>query len=193
MSVDDDGRLLERSRRGDEVAFSQLFARHQRAVFRYAAYMAGRDAADDVVQETFLAVLRQTGRSDGLRGAVVSYLLGIARHIVMKRARRVAFDEPLDEAGDGAAAADEPSVLDDLTREETIASVRTAVQSLPAAYREVIVLCELEDMDYATAADLMQCPIGTIRSRLNRARALLSAKLREMGPGCRTSTIAAAR
>jgi len=193
MSVDDDGRLLERARRGDEVAFSQLFARHHRQVFRYAVYMAGRDAADDVVQETFLAVLRQTGRSDALRGAVVSYLLGIARHIVMKRSSRGAFDEPLDEIGDGAVAADGPSALDDLTREETIASVRTAVQSLPPAYREVVVLCELHDMDYAAAADLMQCPIGTIRSRLSRARALLSAKLRGMGPGCRTEKIATAR
>jgi RNA polymerase sigma-70 factor (ECF subfamily) len=193
MSVDDDGRLLEQARRGDEVAFSTLFARHQRSVFRYAVYMAGRDAADDVVQETFLAVLRQTGRSDALRGPVVSYLLGIARHVVMKRSRRGVFDEPLEEIGDAALAEDGPSALDDLTREETIASVRTAVQSLPPAYREVVVLCELNDMDYAAAAALMQCPIGTVRSRLSRARALLTIKLNGIEPPCRTPKIEIAR
>jgi len=67
--------------------------------------------------------------------------------------------------------------LDDFARRETIGFVRAAVQSLPPAHREVIVLCELEEMDYAEAASVMQCPVGTVRSRLNRARALLSRKL----------------
>jgi RNA polymerase sigma-70 factor (ECF subfamily) len=58
----DDARWLEGARNGDEQAFSRLFAAHQRQVFRYAAYMGGVEAADDVVQDTFLAVLRQRGR-----------------------------------------------------------------------------------------------------------------------------------
>ena len=69
------------------------------------------------------------------------------------------------------------TALEDLTRAETIASVRAAVQSLPPAYREVVVLCDLEDMDYAAAAGVLQCPVGTVRSRLSRARGLLVAKL----------------
>jgi RNA polymerase sigma-70 factor (ECF subfamily) len=67
--------------------------------------------------------------------------------------------------------------LDEFARRETIEVVRAAVQSLPPAHREVIVLCELEEMDYVEAANVMQCPLGTVRSRLNRARALLSRKL----------------
>jgi RNA polymerase sigma-70 factor (ECF subfamily) len=69
------------------------------------------------------------------------------------------------------------TALDDLTREETIAAVRAAVQSLPPVYREAVVLCDLQEMDYAAAAGALQCPIGTVRSRLSRARALLVTKL----------------
>src|SRR5689334_20227063 len=85
MTEMDDTALLGRARRGDETAFSLLFARHQRQVFRYAIYMGGADAADDIVQDTFLAVLRQKDRNDAIAGSVIGYLIGIARHLVMKR------------------------------------------------------------------------------------------------------------
>jgi RNA polymerase sigma-70 factor (ECF subfamily) len=174
----DDADLLDRTRRGDEAAFAQLFARHQRAIYRYAAHMCGRDAADDVVQETFLAVLRGVNRYDPTRAPVAGYLFGIARHLVLKRIARTrtALTEPLGGELDGLWD-DGESVLHELTRREAIVAVRTAVESLPPVYREVIVLCELEGIDYATAAGVMQCPIGTIRSRLHRARALLATKL----------------
>jgi RNA polymerase sigma-70 factor, ECF subfamily len=193
MSEVDDVGLLERARRGDEDAFSQLFARYQRAVYRYAAYMCGQDAGDDIVQETFLAVLRQTARHDAPRGTVVGYLLGIARHVAMKRLALRGQDESLrhgasDEGGTPSQSGIEDvtvvrsSVLDDLTRAETIDAVRAAVQSLPPAYREVVVLCELDEMDYAAAAGIVECPLGTIRSRLHRARTLLTAKLAAISP-----------
>ncbi len=178
--ADADAGLLELARRGDEDAFSGLFSRYQRAIYRYAAYMCGRHAGDDIVQETFMAVLRQTGRHDALRGPVAGYLFGIARHVVMKRlaSRKDApFTEPVDGDVSDVAAMDAATALDDLTRAETIDAVRAAVQSLPPAYREAVVLCDFQEMDYADAADLMQCPIGTVRSRLHRARTLLTTKL----------------
>lgn len=179
MTEVDDVRLLESARRGEEQAFSQLYGRYQRAIYRYAAYMCGREAGDDVVQETFLVVLRQTGRHDAPGGTVAAYLFGIARHVVMKRlsARDAAwFATPVEDVND-TTALDEPTALEDLTRSEMIAAVRTAVQSLPGPYREAVLLCELQEMNYATAAGVMQCPIGTVRSRLSRARALLATKL----------------
>jgi RNA polymerase sigma-70 factor (ECF subfamily) len=75
-------------------------------------------------------------------------------------------------------AQDDP--LGDLTRSETIESVRQAVLGLPAHYREVVVLCELQEMSYAEAALALDCAVGTIRSRLHRGRALLLSKLREL-------------
>jgi RNA polymerase sigma-70 factor (ECF subfamily) len=176
--VDDEAGLLERARRGDEEAFSQLYACHQRAIYRYAVYLCGQDAGDDIVQETFLAVLRQTARVDTLRGTVAGYLLGIARHLAMKRLGTRGQDESLSDN----MASDSPVVLDDLTRAETIDAVRAAVRSLPPAYREVVVLCELDEMDYAAAAAIVECPVGTIRSRLHRARTLLAAKLAAISP-----------
>jgi RNA polymerase sigma-70 factor (ECF subfamily) len=73
---------------------------------------------------------------------------------------------------------DESSPLDDLTRAESIESVRKAVLSLPERYREVVVLCELQEMSYGEAAEVLNCAIGTVRSRLHRARAMLLNKLR---------------
>jgi RNA polymerase sigma-70 factor (ECF subfamily) len=64
-----------------------------------------------------------------------------------------------------------------MARERMIGVVRQAVQSLPPAYREVVALCDLQEMDYATVAQVIQCPIGTVRSRLHRARGLLLKKL----------------
>ena len=75
------------------------------------------------------------------------------------------------------AGFDQPTVLDSLTRMETIEAVRAAIGSLPPAYREVVALCELQEMSYADAAGIVQCPVGTIRSRLHRARSLLLTKL----------------
>lgn len=174
----DDARLLDRARRGDEHAFSQLFTAHQRSIFRYAAYMCGADTADDVVQDTFLAVLRQSSRHDAPAGTIGGYLFGIARHLVLKRlgVRREELVEDIGTVADAALVGGE-TVLDDLSRADTIEAVRHAVQSLPPAYREVIVLCELQEMDYAQAAELIECPIGTVRSRLHRARALLVTRL----------------
>jgi RNA polymerase sigma-70 factor (ECF subfamily) len=175
----EDVALLERARRGDEDAFSELFSRHQRAVFRYAVYMCGSDAADDVVQDTFMNVLLKSGRYDASKGAVISYLLGTARHLMLRRLARTRsfFVEEFTEDLNVEGSIERETPLDDFARQETIEAVRAAVQSLPPAHREVIVLCELEEMDYVEAATIMQCPLGTVRSRLNRARVLLSRKL----------------
>ena len=176
--------LLERVRRGDTDAASTLFARHQGVIYRYAAHMCGWDAADDVVQETFLAVLMRSGQYDAARGSVANYLFGIARHFVLKRLGS-RYDDMYDGNGDELLAmieASQPTVLDSLTRAETIGTVRAAIASLPPAYREVVALCELEEMSYEAAACVVQCPVGTIRSRLHRARALLVTKLTAVHP-----------
>jgi RNA polymerase sigma-70 factor, ECF subfamily len=177
--VDDRG-LLERVKRGDEQAFAGLYARHQSAIYRYAMHMCGAAAADDIVQDTFLALLRGQARYDSSRGTVIGYLFGIARHHVAKRLAAAGVElslDPIDEvdATTGPVAVETP--LDVMSRAELVAHVREAIRSLPPVYREAIVLCELQEVDYATAAAIVQCPIGTIRSRLHRAKAMLTTKL----------------
>jgi len=174
----DEAALLTLASEGDEAAFGELYARYQRQIFHYAARMCGVAAGDDVVQETFLAVLRQGGRFDPAKGTVPAYLYGIARHHVIKRLDRqgMTLSEPLEiMASEAIARQDTP--LETMARERMIGVVRQAVQSLPPVYREVVALCDLQEMDYATVAQVIQCPIGTVRSRLHRARGLLLKKL----------------
>ena len=139
--------------------------------------MCGAAAGDDVVQETFLSVLR-TGRFDASKGTVAAYLFGIARHHVIKRLgipNKLLMEACGPRALNMVALQDTP--FETVAREQAVAAVRTAVESLPPLYREVIVLCDLQEMEYAVVADVIGCPIGTVRSRLHRARALLASKL----------------
>lgn len=172
----DDARLLDRACKGDEDAFTWLFDTHQRAIYRYATRMCGADAGDDVVQDTFLAVLRSPGRYDPARGGVASYLFGIARHIILKRLA-ASYGAAAVEGLDTELPANGDTPHETLAKAQDIDAVRAAVNQLPIVYREAIVLCDLEEQEYAAAAAIIGCPIGTVRSRLHRARALLTTRL----------------
>jgi RNA polymerase sigma-70 factor (ECF subfamily) len=177
-------------RSGDEQAFLDLYRRRQGAIYRFALHMGGSVAvAEDVAQEVFLALIRDDCGYDPERGTLSAYLFGIARKLVLRQLERVRSDLALDGAGDDSAFPElsvDAGQLVDLTRREGIEGLRRAVQSLPRRYREVVALCDLEEVDYADAAFALGCPIGTVRSRLHRARALLLEKLR-LEPGARSA------
>jgi RNA polymerase sigma-70 factor (ECF subfamily) len=185
----DDGRLVAAVRRGDEDAFARLYATHHPPVYRYALHMCGAARADDIVQDTFLALLRETNGFDPARGPLIAYLFGIARHYIVKALAPLRFESPMgdEESGRDGLVAEGGTPFEDVSRTETVASVRGAIRSLPPVYREVVVLCELQELDYAAAAAIIECPVGTVRSRLHRPRALLVSKLASMQPvGCKT-------
>src|SRR5215467_11159021 len=180
--AESDDELLLRIRGGDEQAFLGLYRRRQAALYRFALHMSGSvPLAEDITQEVFLALLREDCGYDAQRGTLSGYLYGIARKLILRHLERGRFDVALEgEAEDGTPAAelavdDDPIV--DLTHREGIEALRRAVQGLPRRYREVVVLCDLEEVDYSDAAIALGCPIGTVRSRLHRARALLLEKL----------------
>jgi RNA polymerase sigma-70 factor, ECF subfamily len=182
--------LVAAVRRGDEEAFARLYAAYQGRIYRYAFQMCGAAAADDVVQETFLVLLRGE-RFDSRRGTLAGYLFGIARHHILKRISAAQRESPIDDEAVEALAGDEANVLDNMSRAEVVQAVRAAIQELPLVYREIVTLCELEELDYATAAAVVQCPVGTVRSRLHRAKALLMSKLtsgREVAQPLRAKT-----
>jgi RNA polymerase sigma-70 factor (ECF subfamily) len=177
----DDSDLLARAVDGDEESFTLLYRRRQGAVYRFALQMSGRrSVAEEVTQEVFLAVIREAGRFAARRGPVLSYLYGITRNHVLRCLERdrpyVAIEE--EQESDMAKWAAAEDTLGDLTRGEAIESVRRAVLALPTAFREVIVLCDLHEMSYADAALAMDCAVGTVRSRLHRARGMLLEKLK---------------
>jgi RNA polymerase sigma-70 factor (ECF subfamily) len=169
---------------GDEQALAALYRRRQGNVYRFALQMSGSPAlAEDVTQEVFMVLLRDGHNFDPARGSLNSFLLGVARNHVLRRLERDRFYVPIDEDSENDSAANALSAtgdgpLDELSRSELIESVRKAVLSLPARYREVVVLCDLQELSYAEAAEVLGCAVGTVRSRLHRARALLIEKLR---------------
>jgi RNA polymerase sigma-70 factor (ECF subfamily) len=174
-----DAELVDAMRRGDEDAFARLYAAHHPPLYRYAIQMCGADAADDVVQETFMAVLCGE-RFDPARGTLQAYLFGIARHHILKQLSLTRLESPIDDKSlVEVESTEHETPFDDMSRAEVVERVRAAIRTLPPVYREAIVLCELEELDYATAAAVVECPIGTVRSRLHRAKALLCAKLME--------------
>jgi RNA polymerase sigma-70 factor (ECF subfamily) len=181
--VETDDELLLRMQSGDEEAFVSLYRRRQAGLFRFALHMSGSlPLAEDVTQEVFLALLREDCGYDASRGTLSGYLYGIARKLVLRHLERgrsnVALDTDSDDCGQPELAVLDDPLLD-LTRREGIDALRRAIQALPRRYREVVVLCDLEEVDYADAAVALGCPIGTVRSRLHRARGLLLEKLHQ--------------
>ena len=172
----DDGDLVEAVGRGNQAAFAALFRRRRGDVYRFALHMTGSTAAaDDVTQEVFLALMRirpatTAGTRDG--GSLVvrhrsqsrpaSGLEGAAARLVVSGVRRIATAL----ASPGPEVETDP--VSDLARIERVEAVRRAVLRLPFKYREVIVLCDLQEMSYADAAAGLGCAVGTVRSRLHR-------------------------
>jgi RNA polymerase sigma-70 factor (ECF subfamily) len=174
-----DSELLRLSGKRNQNAFLALYRRHQGVVFRYALHMSGRrDVAEEVTQETFIALLGETNAFKPERGSVQGYLIGIARNRVRKHLAE------LNRWVDDTEIREEiSSVFEQADKEQELNALREAILSLPANYREVLVLCDLEGLDYADAAGQLGCPVGTVRSRLHRARGILASKLRRKS-GC---------
>jgi len=188
-----DDRLLRRMLAGDEHAFSELYRRKHPAIYRFALHMSGNSAmAEDVTQEVFMALIREPGRFDPARGSLSAFLFGIARNHLRKRweqerrlipitceADDLADFAPLSAHGNGNKGKSGFTYADESDSRDIVELVRRAISTLPASYREVVVLCELEEMSYEETAAALACPVGTVRSRLHRARAILLEKLRE--------------
>jgi RNA polymerase sigma-70 factor, ECF subfamily len=182
-----DGELLRLAQAGDENAFLVLYERLKAGIFRYAFFMTNsKSAAEEVTQEVFISLLRDSGRySEGL-GDLAGFAFGIARNLVRRIGRRERPYRPLPGSGTleklpASFVSGLESVPGEMIRSELIASVRAAIASLPEHYRQVVVLCDLCELSYAEAASRLGCAVGTIRSRLNRGHALLAQKLKLLG------------
>jgi RNA polymerase sigma-70 factor, ECF subfamily len=179
--IDADHDLLSRARNGDEESFTAFYRRRQACVYRFALQMSGSPSvAEEVTQEVFLTVIRDATRFDPRRGTLLAYLYGIARNHVLRSLERDRLYVPMQEEPecDSSQWTAREDTLGDLTRGEMIESVRQAVLALPANFREVVVLCDLHEMSYVDAAAVLGCALGTVRSRLHRARGMLLEKLK---------------
>ena len=169
-----DEELYRLMRKGNQGAFAQLYERREPALYRFALHMSGSPTvAEEVAHEVFVQLMGPTTRFDETRGSLKSFLYGIARNLV----RVVRRQGPVAEAVDRPFQHD---ILGELIGRETTAALHRTLRELPERYREVVVLCDLEERSYEDVARLIDRPVGTVRSRLHRARALLSAKLKRL-------------
>src|SRR5579862_7803677 len=146
-----------------DADFRIAFEQNKDAVYRFAWRMCGSPAvAEDVAQEVFLTLLRQPGRFDPSRGALRSFLLAVARNLALKRWRD---EHRWDELEDDFAT---PHI--DLESRETADAVSAAVASLPPLQREVLILAQYEELSLEEIARAVDAEVGTVKSRLHRAR-----------------------
>jgi RNA polymerase sigma-70 factor (ECF subfamily) len=178
-----DAELLRQVRTGTAPAFADLYRRHQGPLYRFALLRCGSpDTAADVVQEAFMGLLTERFRFDPLRGQLQHFLFGVARNLILKieepRRRQVALADPgEDDEAEPDLADDAAGPLARLLENEAAEEVRRALALLPAHYRDVVILYEMHDLSYAQIAEICQVDIGTVRSRLSRARTALAGKL----------------
>ncbi|WP_433087596.1 RNA polymerase sigma factor [Dactylosporangium sp. CA-052675] len=175
--MDDDDRVLwDRARAGDAAAFGDLYARHARAVYTFCSWRTGDPAlAEDLSAAVFLEVWAARGRTALTEASLLPWLLGVARNLVRNqwranRRRRAALarlpplrDSP-DHGEDSAARVD---------AQRRLAAVRRACERLPERELEVLQLCAWLGLSPAQAATALGVPVGTVHSRLSRARARL--------------------
>lgn len=179
-----DVELLRQVRNGTASAFQALYRRHQGPLYRFALLRCGSpDGAADIVQEVFLGLLAGSFAYDATRGQLLPFLFGVARNLAMKhdeprrRTEALAYDDEGEDEAEQVAgdAACEP--LERLLSNEQAEQVRQALARLAPHYRDALILYELHDLSYAEIAQACQVDIGTVRSRLSRARALLAQRL----------------
>jgi RNA polymerase sigma factor (sigma-70 family) len=151
-----------------DTDFQAAFDQHKDVVYRFAWRMTGSAAAaEDITQDAFVGLLRNPDRFDPARGSLRAFLLGIASNLALKRWRAEHRFEPLD---DGAVGVEMPV---DLERGEVGEIVGRAVQALGPLQREVVILAEYEGLTLAEIARAVDTDVGTVKSRLHRARANL--------------------
>ncbi|HEY2361937.1 MAG TPA: RNA polymerase sigma factor [Candidatus Angelobacter sp.] len=158
--ISDEALMLE-FQRGSREAFDELFARYREPLYGFfRRRLASKDRAEDLAQETFLAVIRAVVRYDP-RAMVKTYLYGIALKLLAAERRKLSGNEPqMDD--DHELAKDGPS--------DNTLWVRQALEKLDSGEREILMLREYEQLNYAEIGELLRLPVNTVRSRLFRAR-----------------------
>jgi RNA polymerase sigma factor (sigma-70 family) len=180
----DDAAIIERSL-AEPDQFAALFDRHAPRIHRYITRRVGREVADDLVADTFLAAFAKRQSYRPAYPDAGPWLYGIATNLIGQHRREEVRQFRLRQAA--PREPDMPSHADQVTADVTAGSVRglltTALAELPDGDRDVVILIAWEQLSYSETARAMGIPVGTVRSRLNRARATLRRSLTEAGHG----------
>jgi len=194
MSIDDaDAALVERAQRGDTKAFEMLVVKYQRRIERLIARMVRDvDLVQDIAQESFIRAYRALPKFRG-ESAFYTWLYRIAVNTAKKALVDLKRDPLVTESARAGANDDDDETsrpereLTDgetpdavLASKEIAAAVNAAIEALSEDLRQAITLREIEGLSYEEIADMMNCPIGTVRSRIFRAREAIALRLRPL-------------
>jgi RNA polymerase sigma-70 factor, ECF subfamily len=182
--VPGEGELLEAARGGDPVALEALIARHQARIYRFSMKMCRRpEDAADVLQDTLLAMARSLRDFRGA-SALSTWLYAIARSFCIKKRRRSKFapEQELSLEGEAKKTAraipDARPAADELVADAELAqALRVAISAIQPAYREVLVLRDVEGLSAREVAQVMDLSVQAVKSRLHRARGMLRERL----------------
>ena len=175
--------LMQLVQRGDPRAFEVVYERHSGAAFSLAYRMVGRgNVAEDVVQEAFLSIWRSGARYERARGSVRTWVLGIVHHRAIDQLRRSsvhdkrrASDEGLEERLESGERTD-----DEVARREEAASIRSAMDTLPADQSQVIELAYFGGFTHTEIAEMLEAPVGTVKGRMRLGLEKLRNQLRTL-------------
>lgn len=181
--MNDDAAVIGQVRAGDHNAFGILVRKYQERLFHCLANLAGNvHEAEDLAQEAFVQAFLKIRTFQG-QSSFFTWLYRIAFNLTVTRLRRkrphTSLGNPHDSRGVAPVDSGE-AAMEKLTRDERGAQVRAALATLPPDYRAVLVLREMEDCDYETIAEILDLPLGTVRSRLFRARMELRERLQPL-------------
>lgn len=182
----DDAQLIDQSLNGDSAAFGQLVRKHQDRLFNTIVHVVGcREEAEDVVQEAFVQAFVKLETFQG-NSAFYTWLYRIAFNTAISRRRRKKVEVSVERSREltGVEPVDEGDAPSDrMEREDRVRQVRTALDALSEQHRSILVLREMEGCCYETISEILDLPIGTVRSRLHRARLQLREELKEVLQG----------
>ena len=190
--TDADALLVDRARRGDTAAFEMLVVKYQRRIERLISRMVrDSDLVQDVAQETFIRAYRAMPQFRG-ESAFYTWLYRIAINTAKKTLVELKRDPLVSESSlvrgeDGEETSRVENELTDgetpealMASKEIAAAVNSAIEALSEDLRQAITLREIEGLSYEEISDVMNCPIGTVRSRIFRAREAIAARLRPL-------------
>jgi RNA polymerase sigma-70 factor, ECF subfamily len=177
MPEDTDEHLLCHARQGNEDCFLVLFERYRDMVFRFAYRLTDEHAAEDITQDCFVALVGGANHFDPAKGSLRTYLYGAVRNLARKHYWLHQGDVELDDVSEDSLFAAEPVAVRLLLQQETSELIRQAVAALPLAQREALVLFQYEELSLDEIATILAIDVGTVKSRLYRARQRLRTTL----------------
>ena len=181
-TVVDDAVVVERSWQ-EPLCFGILFDRHAPSIYRYIARRVGRDAIDDLVAETFISAFSSRLRYNLAYRDARPWLYGVATHVIGSHRREELRQFRLSQAvwSTRAVLGHADTVAADMTAHSMSEPLATALSALAAGDRDVLILIAWEQLTYEEVARALDIPVGTVRSRLHRARASVQEALASLG------------